>query len=149
MHPKLIPILNEFIQRHELSSLIVYGSYVRGDFTDASDVDLLGIKETGPDSMDTRVIDGLQLDGWIYSAPSLTKTEDFLRLHGGKVYFDESGKGAQLMTEVQTLFESGPAPLSANEREHLQAWIQKMLRRAETPDLEGLFRMNWLIHELL
>ena len=33
--------------------------------------------------------------------------------------------------------------------EHIMAWIEKMAIRGSAPDLEGRFRLNWLLHDLL
>lgn len=68
MDSKISSIISDFIKTHDLSGVILYGSYARGDQSNSSDLDLLGIKENISNYTNVRVIEGIQLDGWIKTA---------------------------------------------------------------------------------
>jgi predicted nucleotidyltransferase len=51
--------------KYNCHSIILYGSYSRGDFTDESDLDIVCFSDITEDKNDIESFEGKQLDVWI------------------------------------------------------------------------------------
>ena len=71
-------LVEELINGHGCHTVILYGSRARGDFTEQSDIDVLGIREHGEAFRIGRPWHGTLLDAWIYSEENLPKIEALL-----------------------------------------------------------------------
>lgn len=59
------------------------------------------------------------------------------------------GFGQKLLKQVDDLFATGPAALSANEIQLQRTWSYKMLKRISQGDIEADYRRVWLLYTLL
>ena len=124
-------------QRYHPRAMILYGSYARGDWDEESDFDCLLIADSKPCRHDGSMIDGVQLDCFLFTVGE-TLSEDldpFLPILDGVLVFDD-GVGAALMERVRRYAETH-ARTSAEDKAFLRTWITKTLRRTEKGDEEG------------
>lgn len=131
--------------------MICYGSYNDGTQNAESDFDALLICHEGKHRHDTSFYNGVRLDVFIYPVKDILKTEnidDFVQIHDGTVVVDEYGIAAGLKQRVQDYVASIP-PKAPEEKAELRSWCEKMLRRAERCDAEGLYRSHWLLTDSL
>ena len=142
-------LIRELVGDHGCHTVILYGSRARGDATERSDVDVLGIRETGDTFRIGRPWRGLLLDAWVYSQSNLPKVDDLLYIKDGVVIQDHDGFGSSLLTKIRAALATPPKPLPAWDRELRVTWIDKMLDRAGVGDAEGDYRRHWLLFELL
>ncbi len=118
------------MERYGCHTTILYGSRARGDATPRSDVDLLGVRQDGPSERFAKVVEGVYFDAFVYPESALTTLEPaMLRVLGGIVLSERNGFGTELLGRLRELSERGPAPLSADARQVLVLWSQKMLER--------------------
>jgi predicted nucleotidyltransferase len=149
--PRITEIASRVADEHGAHTAILYGSYARGDATEASDLDLLLVRENGPALRDTRLIDEIYLDGFVYPETAVaTPDAALLRLVGGRVLRDKGGFGAALLERVRALHERGPEPLPSDQRQALEMWARKTLSRVrDDPGPEGEYRrMHFLVQSL-
>ncbi|PEB51450.1 DNA polymerase III subunit beta [Bacillus pseudomycoides] len=143
-------IRNYLIQEYKCHSIILYGSYVNGDYTEESDIDIVCFTdEENMKSNDTSIVGNKQLDAWIYKTEKMEDIEGFLRIRGGKVLLDKKGLCKGFLHKINELFQQGPKQLTLEEKHFLQSWIQKMHRRAQKGDVEGNYRYHWLLVDSL
>lgn len=115
---------------HGCHTIVLYGSRARGDADDGSDVDLLCIRDDGPTLRDSRLIDGVYFDAFIYPRAALaTPDPSLLRILAGRVLCEQEGEGTALLERVRALFAKGPAPLADDDRTARVVWAHKMLDR--------------------
>src|SRR5262245_60474411 len=87
---------------HRCHTVVLYGSHARGDADRGSDVDLLCIRDDGPALRDSRLIDGVYFDVFVYPHAALTALDpSFLRLLGGQVLRERDGAGTALLGRVR------------------------------------------------
>jgi predicted nucleotidyltransferase len=136
---------------HGCHTVVLYGSYARGDAGDGSDVDLLYIRDAGPTLRDARVIDGVYFDGFVYPQDAFTTIDTaLLRIVGGRVLRERDGAGTALLDRVRERFANGPDPLAADDRNMRIVWAHKMLGRAQSADgVEADYRRMSLILQAL
>lgn len=79
-------IARDMRTKHGCHTLILYGSHARGDATHASDIDLIGLRRSGPETHDARKFRGVYLDAFIYAEKGL-KASHLLRARDGVVVF--------------------------------------------------------------
>lgn len=143
-------ITDYFIRSYNCHSIILYGSYVDGNFTDESDIDVICFTDQLiGNSNDTSFLGGKQLDAWIYETKKMKHINEFLRVKSGEILFDKRGICTQFLTNINELFQQGPKQLALEEKQHFQNWAHKMYRRAEQGDIEGHFRYHWLLVNIL
>lgn len=142
-------IVEEVRKTHKIHTLILYGSWARGDATPASDYDLLAIRNTGNGVVrDARRWRRIYLDIFVYPQKML-KPAELLTVRGGTVLFQKGRVGDALLARVDKAFARGPKPLGPDERRARQVWARKMIDRARAVDPEGHFRRVWLLTALL
>jgi hypothetical protein len=136
-------------KKHRCHTLILYGSWARGDATAASDYDLLAIQDHSDNVVrDARQWKGVYLDIFVYPEKRLRPAE-LLHVRGGKVLFQKGRIGDTLLARIDKVFARGPRPLSSEELGARKVWARKMLDRARLCDPEGNFRRVWLLTALL
>ncbi len=144
--PRIAKLARRIAPEHGAHTAILYGSHARGDATSRSDIDLLLVREAGPSIRDARLIDGEYLDAFVVPESAVAVVAaDQLKLLGGVVLFERDGCGAALLTRVQELFDAGPAPLAADERQMRRVWAQKSLSRLRDEGPEGEYRRMFLL----
>lgn len=143
-------LLDELVRVHGCHTVVLYGSRARGDATPASDFDVLGIRDAGPNLRDARPWRGTFLDAFVAAASTLeTPGDEELKLLGGAVLLERDGLGSQLLAKVDAHFRRGPAPLPEDQANMLRVWARKMVARIRLGDAEGQYRRVWLLYELL
>ena len=135
--------------RHRCHTLILYGSWARGDATPTSDYDLLGIRKQGREVVrDARLWEGVYLDIFVYPEKKL-RPDDLLQVRDGKVLFQKDHIGDALLARIGKVYARGPRPLSPDEIGARRIWAQKMFDRLRAGDPEGNYRRVWLLTALL
>lgn len=136
---------------HGCHTVILYGSWARGDATEDSDVDVLGVRAEGTAYRDARFVDGKYLDGFVYLESSFTTLEPaILRVRGGKVLVEQGGFGTALLARIQELHDRGPEPMAPDERRAVVVWSKKMVERFRGSDaLESRYRRMQLFQQSL
>lgn len=148
MLPLNIDLLaKELKQKHHCHTIILYGSYADNTHNENSDIDIICIGSNVLKATDSRYIDGVFLDAWVYPEESLENFEDFLQLANGKVLIEEDNYGTLLLAQINSI--SDELFVEPEEINHLKVWCEKMLKRAELGDIEGNYRKNWLAQDLL
>jgi predicted nucleotidyltransferase len=137
------------IKKYNCHSIILYGSYANGDFTEESDIDLICFCDNPHAENDTSIISGRQLDAWIYDTGTMDNFTQFLHVRGGKILLDERNKCDNFLKEIDKQFKKGPEQLTADKKYFLKNWLAKMLNRAQKEDIEGNFRYHWLLVDSL
>lgn len=127
---------------------ILYGSYVRGDWDVASDIDVVAFLDGAEPTHAAGRWCGMFLDLFVYPT-GMEATPDWLRIHGGRVLFQRSGEGDRVLAAVAALHEAGPPLLASDAAATRRLWLEKMLVRAAKGDAEGNFRRHWLLSALL
>jgi hypothetical protein len=145
----LASIVEHVMTKHQCHTLILYGSWARGDATATSDYDLLAIRQRGKKVVrDARLWEGAYLDIFVYPEKRL-KPDELLTVRGGKILFQRNRIGDALLTLIEKVYARGPKPLSHDEIEARKVWAQKMLDRLRAGDAEGNYRRVWLLTALL
>lgn len=135
------------VSKYQCHSVIVYGSYANGDYSEDSDIDLLCFTDVPTHSNDINILQEKQLDAWIYPTEKIRDITDFLRIQNGYSILDERGLCANFLNQIQELYQQGPEPLQDTQKEFLREWLNKMLKRSKRGDIEGTlgFIGCWLI----
>ena len=130
-------------------ALLVYGSYVHGDQDEYSDFDCMVIVDEKTKNHDDAVIEGVQLDCFIYTADE-TFTEDpdtFLPVYDAEILKDD-GIGEQLQKRVRQYIQEHEK-IDDSEKAFIASWIRKMMKRVQKNDDEGNFRAVAFLWESL
>ena len=130
-------------------ALLVYGSYVHGDQDEYSDFDCMVIVDEKTKNHDDAVIEGVQLDCFIYTANE-TLTEDpdtFLPVYDAEILTDD-GVGEQLQMRVRQYIQEHEK-IDDSEKAFIASWIRKMMKRVQKNDDEGNFRAVAFLWESL
>jgi len=116
-------------------TVVLYGSRARGDVDEGSDVDVLCIRDDGPSFRDSRVIDGVYFDVFVYPHDAVATVDvALLRILGGLVLRERDGEGTALLSRVRDRFDRGPDPLPADDQTARIVWAHKMLTRIQSSD---------------
>lgn len=150
MEDNLIHSIKEYlIKKYDCHSIILYGSFANGDYTEESDIDLVCFCDNPTKKNDTSIINGRRLDAWIYKTEIMNSCTEFLHVIGGKIVLDERNLCTNFLNDIDKLFKNGPEKLSPEKKEFLKSWLQKMLKRAKKGDIEGNFRYHWMLNDSL
>jgi predicted nucleotidyltransferase len=143
---EILPLCLNVMELHDGHTAILYGSLARGDATPESDVDLLCVRDGGPQVRDARLVNGTYLDAFVYPESTFATLEpSLLRILGGVVVRERDGFGSALL-RVRELHERGPVAMPDDERQALVVWSQKMLDRFRKPrDVEIDCRRMYLL----
>ena len=134
---------------HSCHTLILYGSHARGDATDQSDLDLLAIADKGKFHRIGKVWKGHLLDVFVYPEKDLPHPKDLLRLEHAKILVDPKGIAQDLLRKVAMKLDEPVRPLAGWDKELRKTWIKKMYERSKLGDVEGHYRLHWLLFDLL
>ncbi|MEY4544493.1 MAG: hypothetical protein RL685_688 [Pseudomonadota bacterium] len=124
-------------------TVILYGSWPRGQATADSDVDVLCVREEGKAFRDARVAaEGVYIDAFIYPRADVASPDlPLMRVLGGVVLREVDGLGTGLLTQLQALYARGPAPMPDDQRRAVVLWASKMLARIRGQrDLDANYR---------
>lgn len=144
-------LVEELVRTHRAHTILLYGSYARGDATAESDIDVACFAEVPETYRDARVWNEQFLDGFIHPTAMATQAarEEWLKLVGAVVLLDEQGLARSLLDRVEALDRSPLTPLPQTERQMRRVWSVKMIARIKRGDIEANYRWHWLLHQLL
>lgn len=139
-----------YIKTHyEVHTIILYGSFARGDHDVESDIDVVAFGDNVAESQDKSLLDGRQLDLWIYPREKMEMPSEFIHITGGQVLLDEAVLAQSFLESIHKFIEAGLQPKSETAIKSSLDWLEKMNRRASKSDLEGAYRKHWLLTEIL
>lgn len=144
-------LIDYLLEKYNPLSLVVYGSYSNHTNNPQSDFDALLICKSGECIHDTAVVDGVQLDAFVYSQTYLEALENYseiIQIYGGCIVKDTNNAAAELLAKVKDYVLNFPRK-SQMEKQALKVWCYKMLRRSQRADAEGLYRWHWLLVDSL
>ena len=82
MDDKLLNHIRDYLTKeYSCHSIILYGSFGNGDYTDESDIDLLCFSDHHHKENDTTVLSNRQLDVWIYNTKQMDDITGCLQMH--------------------------------------------------------------------
>jgi len=147
-------LLNEIIDylknHHQVHTIILYGSRARDEATTTSDYDIIAIRKQGNFERDCQLFKGFYLDAFIYPEKAVKNPDSFMiRIKDGIVLCQNKNVGADLLKKIKKIFKQGPDKTPDWEKHEIFMWLRKMFQRAQMNDVEGHFRMHWLLHDLL
>lgn len=136
-------------QTYHPRALFLYGSYARGDADECSDFDCLIVVDEKTARHDDRVVEGVPLDLFIYTAEEArTESPDvFLPLFHSELMIDD-GTGKALYQRVADYVHEHER-IDAAEKEFIAAWMNKTITRMHKGDDEGHHRAVSLLGESL
>lgn len=143
-------ILNYLKETYQPSTLILYGSWADGSNNEGSDFDCLLLCDRAEPYHDVSIVDGIQLDAFVYPQDSVRDADlsEFLQIHDGRILLDETGAGAALKEAVNAYITEAASQAREESLAQLD-WCRKMLIRARRGDAEGYFRWHWLLCDSL
>lgn len=144
-------IMDYLIEKYDPHTAIVYGSFSADRSNEFSDFDVLLITDKLPTQHDGSIIEGVELDAFIYSEEDFNKMKEiskFIQVHDGEILLDKKGIGRRLVDDVK-MYAKEQSFVSNQEKIHLKVWCHKMLLRTQRGDAEGMFRWHWLLHDSL
>ena len=137
------------IDKYQCHLIILYGSYTTGDFTEESDVDIIGFSDNDYSGNDTSIQYGLQLDVWIYNSTLMKEIEKYLHIIDGKIIYDQRCSGNNFLDLIKQTFVKGVEKLDEQKEQFLKSWLTKMLKRSQKNDPEGNYRFHWMLKDSL
>ncbi len=135
--------------KYNCHTVILYGSYSKGNFDSESDIDVVGFTSLDLECQDKSTFEGKALDLWIYNDTKINLPNEFLHIHSGNALLDEHGHANFFLSQINECLDKGPEPKSKESKLNTIIWLEKMLNRALKKDTEGMYRLNWLLTELL
>ena len=136
------------IEKYECHSIILYGSFADGTYTDESDIDIICFTDYSKYKNDTSIFKNRKLDVWIYDTKVMENYEKLIHIEGGKVLLDERNLCDNLLKGVYNAI-SNEKTISKEEIIFQKNWLVKMLNRSRKNDVEGDFRYHWLLVDSL
>ena len=132
-------------------TVILYGSYAKGNMISKSDVDMMGVSDKRETiKRDARIWKNTYLDLFIYPDEKiLNPDETLLYMRTSKIIFEKNNIGTKFISDLNNIFKKGPKKLSDDELHARKIWYPKMLNRAKLGDVEGNFRKQHLLITLL
>ena len=146
---ELIESLAEDLRRtYGCHTAILYGSRARDDWEVTSDIDVIAFRDTGDHQRVASRWNGVFLDLFVH--PTNDELDpSWIRINGGRVLFQKDRFGDKVLDDVKALFDAGPEEVPFSELQVRKIWAEKMLERAAKGDIEGNFRLHWLLFVLL
>ena len=138
-------------EKYHPLSILVYGSYSDGTNNQNSDFDCMAIVKNRDVRHDASVVGGVQLDLFLYTEEEIRNiedAEDFVQLFDAEVICDTDGLARSLVDKVKQCVEKSRVT-TEEAKEMYKAWLEKMLRRTQRHDTEGLFRHHWALTDSL
>lgn len=149
--PWLRTLCNELVQDGGAHTVLLYGSRANGSEDQDSDCDIAAFAPREDTGRDTRVVDGVFLDVFVYPELVLLQqpASEFLKLRQSVVLVQRAQEADRFLQGLQALFAQGPPALPADEARARRSWAWKMVARMERGDAEGHYRRAWLLTSLL
>ena len=141
-------IIDYIVSQYDPECLILYGSYADGSFNANSDLDAFVLGNVKESVHDTSVVEGVQLDVFVYPVGSQMNPEDFPQLYHSKICIDRQGRGKTLQDAVTAYLDQYPAKSIEAIQQDL-IWCEKMLARTQRGDAEGYYRWHWVLCDSL
>ena len=141
-------IIDYLETKYDPECLILYGSYADGTFNANSDLDALILADVPQEYHDVSVVEGIQLDVFVYPASKELKPENYPQLYHCRIVIDRKGRGQNLCDAVKNHIDHSPVK-SCEEIEKDIVWCEKMLSRAQRADAEGYYRWHWVLCDSL
>lgn len=150
----LTEIVSTLREKHGCHSALLYGSRARGDATEISDYDVLGITAHGPRRQLAKRIRGTFWDLFVYPERELTPArlrtnERALSWKNAVVLFEEGTKGTHLVKRLRALVALPFKPAPDDEITALKVWFHKQLERIEYGGITGHARRAELHAQLI
>ncbi|WLR47383.1 nucleotidyltransferase domain-containing protein [Halobacillus litoralis] len=136
-------------ENYKCHTVFLYGSYQTDDYTEESDVDLIGFSDELETQNKVETFSGKLLDVWVHKTEDMEEPANFLKVHRADVLVDDYERAKPWMSEIDSIFQRGPASLEPKEKQFLKDWLTKMKIRSRKGDLEGRYRFHWLVKESL
>lgn len=130
-------------------SILLYGSYADGTNDETSDFDCMLIVPKKDKNHDDAVIDGVQLDCFIFTEEEVQNEEvyPYLTAYDSNIVLD-NGIGAGLKRRVHE-YVAEHTNTAKEEKDFLISWIQKTVARITKNDDEGNMRAVSFLAESL
>jgi len=133
--------------KFELEILILYGSYANGLGNSESDIDLIGFADVPDFVHESGMIDGHILDAWIYPVAVISDISKTMHILPCRILIDKGDRGPGLLRRIEEERKRNTKKLSGKEREQMDGWVGKMLRRAGPDGPEARYRYTWLLND--
>lgn len=135
---KIIDYLKE---RYNPLAIVTYGSFSCGMNDAYSDFDCMIIVDQKDSSHDDAVIDGVQLDCFVFTKEDVLggDSDTFLTVYDGNIVLDTDEIAANLKNRVRN-YVAEHTVIPDDEKEFIISWIQKTMHRVEKNDDEGNYR---------
>lgn len=148
--PLLEVAVNELISKHGCHTILLYGSRARGDWTEISDYDLMGVRAKGGKLRLAKRLKGKYLDVFIFNGKDLkTAGEHHLYMKGAQVLVEKNDFGKKFLKKLAVVARKKFKPSPKDEIDTRRIWAHKMLERIAVGDIEGNYRRSWLQEALL
>lgn len=134
--------------KYNPETLILYGSYADGSSNANSDLDALLFADVTEEIHDVSVVDGIQLDVFVYSADTVLNPQEYPQLYHSKILFDRNGRGKELCDAVRSGIDQHTVKSPEEIRNDI-VWCEKMLARTQRGDAEGFYRWHWVLCDSL
>lgn len=146
---RLTALVRRLVNKNKCHTVILYGSRARGDFSDTSDYDLLGVCRAGKKYRIAKKENGIYLDIFVFPERDLRKIgEEYLYMNDAKILYEQGNFGSTFIRKMKIAIKKKYVPLSTNEAGVRRVWLHKMFDRISQGDIEGHYRRSWL-HEAL
>ena len=133
--------------KYEFDLLILYGSYANGHNNNESDIDIIGFAEITEFVHESPIINDHMLDAWIYPISFISDVSKTIHILPCQILIDKSFQGAKLIQSIEDERKKNTKKLSGNEKEQMDKWIEKMIKRARQDSPEANYRYNWLLND--
>ena len=133
--------------KFEFDLLILYGSYANGLNNGESDIDMIGFADIPEFTHESAMIDGHMLDAWIYPTAVISDISKTMHILPCRIVIDIDDRGPGLLRSIEEERKKNTKKLSGKEREQMDSWVEKMLRRAGQDGPEARYRYNWLLND--
>ena len=144
-------IIEYLKEKYKPIGTIVYGSFSNGTNNQNSDFDALVIYDGDEVVHDNSIVSGIELDVFVYPKSWFEKEydiQDYIQIFNGTIINDDLSIIHKLKNEVEKQVLSYK-PKSKEQNKQSIAWLEKMLKRTSRKDVEGLYRMYWLLVDSL
>ena len=140
----------QYLKRHyRCHTIILFGSYARGDNTSESDLDLLAFTDHVHPNVDTHTVGGVQLDCTLHDSSELVACNAMLQAVDGVALLDEEGLADGFLKGLSKLRNLVAPDYTHEEAEFQIDWLHKMLNRCQQGDPEGDYRRHWMLVDSL
>lgn len=131
-------------------AIVTYGSFQAGTNDEYSDYDCMVIVDEKERRHDSSVIDGIQLDCFIFTRAEVSgeDIDAFLTVYDGSIILDTDGIAAGLKERVRA-YVAANSVIPEEEKEFIAGWIHKTMHRAKKKDDEGSYRALAFLWESL